>query len=259
MPIAVIDSSSGTAVTYYIHTGHLDEPQMMTNVSKAKVWDAYVTPFGSAKVFTTATANTDLRLPGQWYQAEAAGSGLNQNGYRDYDPTLGRYIEADPLGLGGGQNPYAYVDGQVYDYSDFWGLKPYQNYQKLDDAGIQSIKDINPRSIRENKEYGGAICKRNNGQYFYTRPQKGEETTVKIRKCPSGTNKVSFYHTHGDCIPGYDSENFSPDDMTFSDVDHMPSYLGTSKGRILRFIPNPMTIRDVRQIRELKNGSWVKP
>jgi RHS repeat-associated protein len=122
MPVAVIDSSSGTAVTYYIHTGHLDEPQVMTNAAKAKVWDAYVTPFGSAKVFTTATANTDLRLPGQWYQAEAAGSGLNQNGYRDYDPTLGRYIEADPLGLGGGQNPYAYVDGRVYDMVDPRGL-----------------------------------------------------------------------------------------------------------------------------------------
>jgi len=122
MPVAVIDSSSGTAVTYYIHTGHLDEPQVMTNAAKAKVWDAYVTPFGSAKVFTTATANTDLRLPGQWYQAEAAGSGLNQNGYRDYDPTLGRYIEADPLGLGGGQNPYAYVDGRPYDFRDPTGL-----------------------------------------------------------------------------------------------------------------------------------------
>ena len=118
MPVAVIDKSSGTAVTYYIHTGHLNEPQVMTNASKAKVWDAYVAPFGKAKVFTTATANVDIRLPGQWYEAEAAGSGLNQNGYRDYDPSLGRYIEADPLGLGAGQNPYAYVDGRPYDYAD---------------------------------------------------------------------------------------------------------------------------------------------
>ena len=83
MPVAVIDSSSGTATTYYIHTGHLEEPQVMTNASKAKVWDAYVTPFGKAKVFTTATANIDVRLPGQWFQTEAAGSGLNQNGFRD--------------------------------------------------------------------------------------------------------------------------------------------------------------------------------
>lgn len=124
MPIAVIDSSSGTATTYYIHTGHLDEPQVMTDASQAKVWDAYMTPFGNAKIFATASANIDLRLPGQWFQTEAAGSGLNQNGYRDYDPSLGRYIEADPLGLLGGQNPYAYVQGDVYDFVDPSGRGP---------------------------------------------------------------------------------------------------------------------------------------
>jgi len=32
-------------------------------------------------------------LPGQWRQAKAGG--LHQNWFRDYDPSLGRYIEAD--------------------------------------------------------------------------------------------------------------------------------------------------------------------
>jgi len=124
----------------------------MTNAAKAKVWDAYVTPFGSAKVFTTATANTDLRLPGQWYQAEAAGSGLNQNGYRDYDPTLGRCIEADPLGLTAGQNPYAYVDGKPYDGVDPNGLKfrvlgEWDNYNRVQTAFKYLNKDPGMRKI----------------------------------------------------------------------------------------------------------------
>ena len=123
MPLAVIDSSSGTATTYYIHTGHLDEPQMMTNAAKTEVWNAYMTPFGKATVFTTASANVDMRLPGQWFQSEAAAAGLNQNHYRDYDPSLGRYIEADPMGLAGGPNSYSYVDGDVYDLTDIWGLQ----------------------------------------------------------------------------------------------------------------------------------------
>ncbi len=56
-----------------------------------------------------------LRFPGQWFQSE---SGLHQNWMRDYDPTTGRYIQADPLGLVDGacvygyarQNPGRYVD-----------------------------------------------------------------------------------------------------------------------------------------------------
>jgi len=48
----------------------------------------------------------DLRFPGQWFQTEA---GLYQNWMRDYDPTTGRYIEADPLGLIDGASVYGYV------------------------------------------------------------------------------------------------------------------------------------------------------
>lgn len=115
MPLAVIDKSSGTEVAYYIHTGQIGEPLVMTNASKAKVWDAYVEPFGKAQVFGTASASIDLRLPGQWAQME---SGLSQNWNRDYDPTLARYIQADPIGLDGGQNLYAYVDGRPTEWID---------------------------------------------------------------------------------------------------------------------------------------------
>ena len=47
-----------------------------------------------------------LRFPGQWFQAE---SGLHQNWMRDYDPTTGRYIQPDPLGLIDGPGVYGYA------------------------------------------------------------------------------------------------------------------------------------------------------
>jgi hypothetical protein len=77
MPIAVVDRSSGAEKIYYIHTGQLEEPLMMTDASKAKVWDGCVEPFGKAQVFGTSTASLDLRLPGQWAQLETGG--LTQN------------------------------------------------------------------------------------------------------------------------------------------------------------------------------------
>jgi RHS repeat-associated protein len=58
-------------------------------------------------------------LPGQYYDAE---TGLNYNYYRDYDPTIGRYIESDPIGLQGGLNMYGYVGGNPIGDSDQEGL-----------------------------------------------------------------------------------------------------------------------------------------
>jgi RHS repeat-associated protein len=60
-----------------------------------------------------------LRFPGQRYDKE---TNLHYNYFRDYDPSLGRYEESDPVGLRGGTNTYAYVGATPLLWFDIWGL-----------------------------------------------------------------------------------------------------------------------------------------
>jgi RHS repeat-associated protein len=60
-------------------------------------------------------------MPGQYYDAE---TGLTQNYARDYDSALGRYVESDPIGLGGGVNTYAYALGNPIAEIDPSGMAP---------------------------------------------------------------------------------------------------------------------------------------
>jgi RHS repeat-associated protein len=43
---------------------------------------------------------------------------LYYNRYRDYDPSTGRYIQADPIGLAGGASPYGYAMNNPLRYTD---------------------------------------------------------------------------------------------------------------------------------------------
>jgi RHS repeat-associated protein len=68
-----------------------------------------------------------LRFPGQYFDEETR---LHYNWHRYYDPSTGRYLTPDPIGLGGGINPYVYVQNDPVNLVDpeglFWFRQPWQ-------------------------------------------------------------------------------------------------------------------------------------
>jgi RHS repeat-associated protein len=114
-PIALIAPAAATIS--YIHADRLGTPQKATNASKASVWSAQYQPFGSGT--PSGTVTLPLRMPGQY----ADNTGYFHNGFRDYNPAIGRYLESDPIGLRGGANTYAYVRSNPSRWKDRWGLQ----------------------------------------------------------------------------------------------------------------------------------------
>lgn len=125
--------------TFYFHNDHLGSPKVMTNVSGQQIWKSDLAPYGESmgEEFRVGNLNVQgtmtqvdstFRFPGQYADGL---TGLNYNYFRDYDPSLGRYIQSDPIGLGGGINTYGYVQGNPVKYSDSYGL-----YTGVDDAAF---------------------------------------------------------------------------------------------------------------------------
>ncbi|WP_346361256.1 RHS repeat-associated core domain-containing protein [Bosea sp. (in: a-proteobacteria)] len=120
LPLAVIADVSTSPQTLYVHADHLDRPIRMTDQSQTLVWDAQYRPYGEV-ISITGSASLDARFPGQWFQLE---TGLHYNWHRHYDPTTGRYLQPDPLGLVDGPSVYAYANSSPQMWSDPEGLNP---------------------------------------------------------------------------------------------------------------------------------------
>ena len=118
-PIATLSGSTFT----YLHGNQLGAPQVMTNAGQTVLGRVSTLPFGETRS-TSGSFTVNLRMPGQYYDAE---TGFSHNVNRDYFPALGRYLQADPVGIfqtrnEGGMNPYLYVNARPMDLMDPLGL-----------------------------------------------------------------------------------------------------------------------------------------
>ena len=123
VPVSIIQHGT-TEMALYLEVDHLNTPIAARDQTGKVVWVWESDAFGSSVPNedpdgdgTKVTIN--LRFPGQYFDKE---SELHYNYKRYYDPKLGRYMSTDPIGLAGGGNLYAYVNGNPLKYSDPRGL-----------------------------------------------------------------------------------------------------------------------------------------
>jgi RHS repeat-associated protein len=112
----------------YIESDHLGSPRVVVDPQRDVAvwrWSLLGEPFGSRIPAEDPDQDGilqffDLRFPGQ--RMDSA-SGLSYNYFRDYEPSTGRYVQRDPIGLNGGGSTYGYVGADPGGSTDSYGLQ----------------------------------------------------------------------------------------------------------------------------------------
>lgn len=117
--IAGVIAPTVCAKTFFVHSDHLGTPRALSGSTGTVVWRADYEPFGHATVDPASAVEFNLRLPGHYFDAE---TGLHYGYYRDCDPTTGRYLQSDPIGIAGGLNTYLYANANPISVMDPYGL-----------------------------------------------------------------------------------------------------------------------------------------
>ena len=133
----------------YFHLDHLGTPIEMTDRVGKTVWEASYQAWGEVEM-VSGSLKQPFRFQGQYFDEE---SGLHYNRFRYYDPSSGRFVSQDPIGLLGGGNLYAYVDNPNQ-WIDPLGLKSHA--KELADAMAQKGRRLKPGQtahhiVQENK------------------------------------------------------------------------------------------------------------
>ncbi len=127
LPVGVIVGSGAQRKLYYLEADALGTPRAVIDPQRNVAvwrWDALGEAFGRDGIESDPDGDgqvfaLDMRFPGQRLDGE---TGFHYNYFRDYDPTTGRYVESDPIGLDGGMSTYGYVGGSPLMYDDPDGL-----------------------------------------------------------------------------------------------------------------------------------------
>ena len=82
---------------------------------------------------------------------------VDYNYFRTYDPSTGRYLESDPIGLNGGINTFVYVENDPLNYIDPKGLNRGVATPPSWPDDLKQDKEYRQRMAREIRDYRNGV------------------------------------------------------------------------------------------------------
>ncbi len=149
------------------------------------VWSSGQSSWGQHTNGKPAGITCPIRFPGQWFDEE---TGLHYNRHRYYDPRIGRYISADPIGERGELNFYRYAINPL-NFIDPLGLNVCDNKKKGDDfedaVGAQlgsppAVEVFKQVTVDVPKPGGGTVRTRAD---FVVRDNSTNPPTIRVIEC----------------------------------------------------------------------------
>ena len=125
----------------YFHLDHLGTPIEMTDRAGKTVWEASYKAWGEVEM-VSGSLKQPFRFQGQYFDEE---SGLHYNRFRYYDPSSGRFVSQDPIGLLGGFNLYEYAPNPI-GWVDPFGLTVTPLYTKDKNGRVERVQAMITKS-----------------------------------------------------------------------------------------------------------------
>ncbi len=135
-PIAMLDYSGGSEVLEFFHADKRGSVIAMGDAAGTRVEGPFVYgPYGSG----APVGGEPYKYTGRRLDAE---TGLYYYRARYYSPSLGRFLQTDPIGYGDDLNMYAYVGNDPTDMTDPTGM--YGDCDSCWDAYDRSVQQMSP-------------------------------------------------------------------------------------------------------------------
>lgn len=146
----------------------------------------------------------NLRFPGQYFDVETR---LHYNYFRDYDPSTGRYIESDPIGIDSGLNSYGYAVQNPYDWIDPYGLYIIGEWESKPTLDVSGGPRRNPNScsgrVIADCYFRGTDFGFGTEYYFYAEAKVSWSVKCKdTESCDQWVVKDLYYDTEDFTIKG---------------------------------------------------------